>query len=150
MRAVLQRVSSASVSINNQVHAAIEGGLLVLLGITHDDTQQDIDWLVDKILGMRIFNDHEGKMNVSIHDTAGDILVVSQFTLYASTKKGNRPGFTVAARPEIAIPLYEAFLSSLSRKLNKEISSGIFGADMQVALVNDGPVTITLDTKNKL
>ena len=131
MRAVLQRVRSASVSINNQVHAAIEGGLLVLLGITHDDTQQDIDWLVDKILGMRIFNDHEGKMNVSIHDTAGDILVVSQFTLYASTKKGNRPGFTDAARPEIAIPLYEAFLSSLSRKLNKEISSGIFDADMQ-------------------
>ncbi len=149
MRAVIQRVTSASVSIHGQVHAAIQGGLLVLLGITHDDTQQDIDWLVDKMVNMRIFNDADGKMNRSVQDTAGDILVVSQFTLFASTKKGNRPGFTAAARPDVAIPVYEAFLSSLSRKRNKHTPAGIFGADMQVALVNDGPVTIVLDTKNK-
>ncbi|MDP5101978.1 MAG: D-aminoacyl-tRNA deacylase [Nonlabens sp.] len=149
MRVVLQRVTSASVSINGNVHASINGGLLVLLGITHEDTQVDIDWLVSKITGMRIFNDHDGKMNLSIQDTAGEALVISQFTLFATTKKGNRPGFTAAARPETAIPLYEAFLSSLSRKLNKEIPSGIFGADMQVSLVNDGPVTIVVDSKNK-
>lgn len=149
MRVVLQRVTSASVSINGNVHASINGGLIVLLGITHEDTQEDIEWLVGKITGMRIFSDHDGKMNLSIQDTVGEALVISQFTLFATTKKGNRPGFTDAARPETAIPLYEAFLSSLSRKLNKEIPSGIFGADMQVSLVNDGPVTIVVDSRNK-
>ena len=149
MRAILQRVISASVSINGSVYASISSGLLVLLGIAHDDTQEDIDWLVGKITGMRIFNDHDGKMNLSLQDTAGDVLVISQFTLFASTKKGNRPGFTAAARPEIAIPLYEAFKTTLSRKLDKEILCGIFGTDMQVALLNDGPVTIVVDSRNK-
>ena len=149
MRVVLQRVTSASVSINGNVHASIKSGLLVLLGITHEDTQEDIDWLVGKITGMRIFSDHDGKMNLSIQDTAGEVLVISQFTLFATTKKGNRPGFTDSARPETAIPLYEAFLSSLSQKLNKEVPCGIFGADMQVSLVNDGPVTIVVDSRNK-
>ena len=149
MRAVIQRVSEASVTIDNKQHATIEQGLLILLGITHEDTQEDIDWLVNKIIGMRIFSDQEDKMNLSIQDIDGELLVISQFTLFASTKKGNRPSYIDAARPEVAVPLYEAFLSTLSRKRNKEIKSGVFGADMKVALVNDGPVTIIIDSKNR-
>ncbi|WP_397303027.1 D-aminoacyl-tRNA deacylase [Nonlabens ulvanivorans] len=149
MRVVLQRVSEASVTIDGLVHGAIGHGLLILLGITVEDTQEDIDWLVNKIAGMRIFSDSEGKMNLNINGIGGNALVISQFTLYASTKKGNRPSFINAARPEVAIPLYESFVSTLSRKLDKTIPTGIFGADMQVALVNDGPVTIVMDSKKK-
>ena len=149
MRVVIQRVSEASVTIDNKQHATIEQGLLILLGITHEDTQEDIDWLVGKIIGMRIFSDPEDKMNLSIQDIDGELLVISQFTLFANTKKGNRPSYIDAARPEVAVPLYEAFLSTLSRKRNKEIKSGVFGADMKVALVNDGPVTIIIDSKNR-
>ena len=164
MRVVIQRVSEASVTIDNKQHATIEQGLLILLGITHEDTQEDIDWLVGKIIGMRIFSDQEDKMNLSIQDIDGELLVISQFTLFANTKKGNRPSYIDAARPEVAVPLYEAFLSTLSRsfttkkstlsevevrKRNKEIKSGVFGADMKVALVNDGPVTIIIDSKNR-
>lgn len=149
MRVVLQRVSEASVTIDGQVHGAIDHGLLVLLGITVEDTQEDIDWLVNKIAGMRIFSDQDGKMNLNISDVNGNALVVSQFTLYGSTKKGNRPSFINAAKPDVAIPLYESFVSTLSRKLDKTIQTGIFGADMKVALVNDGPVTILIDSKNK-
>ena len=149
MRVVIQRVSEASVTIDNKQHATIEQGLLILLGITHEDTQEDIDWLAGKIIGMRIFSDPEDKMNLSIQDIDGELLVISQFTLFANTKKGNRPSYIDAARPEVAVPLYEAFLSTLSRKRNKEIKSGVFGADMKVALVNDGPVTIVMDSKNR-
>lgn len=149
MRVVIQRVSEASVTIDNKQHATIEQGLLILLGITHEDTQEDIDWLVGKIIGMRIFSDQEDKMNLSIQDIDGELLVISQFTLFANTKKGNRPSYIDAARPEVAVPLYEAFLNTLSRKRNKEIKSGVFGADMKVALVNDGPVTIVMDSKNR-
>lgn len=149
MKVVIQRVSEASVTIDNKQHATIEQGLLILLGITHEDTQEDIDWLVGKIIGMRIFSDQEDKMNLSIQDIDGELLVISQFTLFANTKKGNRPSYIDAARPEVAVPLYEAFLSTLSRKRNKEIKSGVFGADMKVALVNDGPVTIVMDSKNR-
>lgn len=149
MKVVIQRVSEASVTIDNKQHATIEQGLLILLGITHEDTQEDIDWLVGKIIGMRIFSDQEDKMNLSIQDIDGELLVISQFTLFANTKKGNRPSYIDAARPEVAVPLYEAFLSTLSRKRNKEIKSGVFGADMKVALVNDGPVTIIIDSKNR-
>ena len=149
MRVVIQRVSEASVTIDNKQHATIEQGLLILLGITHEDTQEDIDWLAGKIIGMRIFSDPEDKMNLSIQDIDGELLVISQFTLFANTKKGNRPSYIDAARPEVAVPLYEAFLSTISRKRNKEIKSGVFGADMKVALVNDGPVTIIIDSKNR-
>lgn len=149
MRIVLQRVQEASVTIEHKIHGKIDHGLLVLLGITATDTQEDINWLVNKITGMRIFNDADGKMNLSVTDVDGDILVVSQFTLFASTKKGNRPSFINAARPEIAVPLYEDFLMTLSRKLNKNIPSGIFGADMKVQLVNDGPVTIVVDSQDR-
>lgn len=149
MRVVIQRVSEASVTIDNKQHATIEQGLLILLGITHEDTQEDIDWLAGKIIGMRIFSDPEDKMNLSIQDIDGELLVISQFTLFANTKKGNRPSYIDAARPEVAVPLYETFLSTLSRKRNKEIKSGVFGADMKVALVNDGPVTIIIDSKNR-
>lgn len=149
MRVVLQRVSEASVTIDNVIHGEIEHGLLVLLGVTSTDGQEDIDWLVNKIAGMRIFSDQDDKMNLNISDVKGNILVVSQFTLFASTKKGNRPSFINAARPELAIPLYESFVSTLSRKLEKEIPTGKFGADMKVALTNDGPVTILIDSKNR-
>lgn len=149
MRVVLQRVSKASVTIDGAIHGAIENGLLLLLGITATDSQEDIDWLVHKIAGMRIFSDAAGKMNLNVQEVDGDVLVVSQFTLYASTKKGNRPSFINAARPEIAIPLYESFVNTLSRKLDKNIPTGIFGADMKVALVNDGPVTIVVDSLNR-
>jgi len=148
MRIVLQRVSEASVSISGQTVGQIGKGLLVLLGIESDDTQEDADWLLQKMIQMRIFNDSEGKMNLSLQDVQGALLIVSQFTLHASTKKGNRPSFIRAARPEQAIPLYEYFIAE-ARKQNQLVETGQFGADMQVNLLNDGPVTILLDSKNK-
>ncbi len=147
MRAVIQRVSSGSVTISDVVKASIGSGLLVLLGIEEGDGADDIEWLCGKLVRLRVFNDEQGVMNRSVQETGGDILVVSQFTLYASTKKGNRPSYIRAARPETAIPLYEMFLNKLTAELGKTIPSGEFGADMQVALVNDGPVTILIDTK---
>ena len=149
MRAIIQRVSSASVIANGRMRGEIGKGFLVLLGIEHEDNNDDVKWLVDKIRQMRIFADADQKMNLTIADVNGELLLVSQFTLHASTKKGNRPSFIKAARPELAIPLYEYFKSYWSQQENKEIQSGIFGADMQVSLVNDGPVTIILDSKNR-
>lgn len=149
MRALLQRVLNASVSINGQINGAIDHGLLILLGITAEDKNEDIDWLIRKIANMRIFNDEQGVMNKSCQDVAGRYLVVSQFTLHASTKKGNRPSYIRAARPEIAIPLYETFVKQLAVLSQTEVATGIFGADMKVSLLNDGPVTIWLDSKNK-
>lgn len=149
MRVVIQRVSSASVTIDGAVKSAIGPGLLVLLGVGHEDEQEDLDWLVKKIAGLRIFNDEEGVMNRSVVDVNGEALVVSQFTLMASTKKGNRPSYIGAAGHEKAIPMYEAFCTALSTAIGKPVSTGEFGADMKVALVNDGPVTICIDTKNK-
>lgn len=150
MIAVVQRVSSASVTINGVTKSAIENGLLVLVGIEDADTQEDIDWLSSKIVNLRIFDDADGVMNVSVQDDGGDILVISQFTLHASTKKGNRPSYIKAAKPDVAIPLYEKFVRALEAVLEKPVKTGEFGADMKVALVNDGPVTIIIDTKNKL
>lgn len=147
MRAIIQRVSEASVSIDGKVTARIGHGLLVLLGIVEGDDQEDIEWLVGKITRMRIFADEEGKMNRCLGDMDGELLVVSQFTLHASTRKGNRPSFIKAARPETAIPLYEAFLQAAQTETGKACASGDFGADMQVSLVNDGPVTIMIDTE---
>ena len=149
MISVIQRVTSASVTIDGNVKSKIGIGLLVLLGIEEADNQEDIDWLANKIVGLRIFNDSEGVMNVSVQDVNGDIIVVSQFTLHASTKKGNRPSYIKAAKPEIAIPLYEKFVSTISSAFGKEVQTGEFGADMKVSLLNDGPVTIIIDTKNK-
>lgn len=149
MKVVLQRVSKASVSIEGNTVGSIAQGLLILLGITHKDSQQDIQWLCNKIVNLRIFNDEHHVMNKSILDVHGDALVVSQFTLYASTKKGHRPSYIRAAKPDQAIPLYEQFLTELETKLNKKVASGVFGADMQVTLVNDGPVTIIIDSENK-
>ena len=149
MRVVIQRVLNASVSISGTVTAAIGEGLLVLLGICEEDGAEDIEWLVKKIVGLRVFDDAAGVMNIDVRDAGGDILVVSQFTLMASTKKGNRPSYSRAARPEVAMPLYERFCAALSAALGKPVPTGTFGADMQVALVNDGPVTICIDTKNK-
>lgn len=149
MRVLLQRVSQASVTINNQIKSEIQNGLLLLVGIEENDKQEDIDWLCNKTVNMRIFSDHDDKINLSIKDINGEILVVSQFTLYASTKKGNRPSFIKSAKPEIAIPLYEEFIKQLSILLNKEVKTGEFGADMKVNLTNDGPVTIWLDSKNR-
>lgn len=148
MRAVIQRVSKASVTIGGKIKEEIQSGLLVLLGIEENDTGKDIGWLVKKIIQLRIFSDADGKMNLSVQDINGDILVISQFTLFASTKKGNRPSFLRSAKPDIAIPLYEQFLSELQHQLNKELYSGEFGADMKVELINDGPVTIIIDSKN--
>ena len=149
MRVVIQRVLQASVSIGGAETAAIGPGLLILLGICEEDGREDIEWLVRKIAGLRVFDDADGVMNVDVRDAGGDALVVSQFTLMASTKKGNRPSYIRAARPEVAIPLYEQFCASLETALGKPVPTGTFGADMQVALVNDGPVTICIDTKNK-
>ena len=149
MRAVIQRVSQASVISNGELTGNIGAGLLVLLGIEHDDIQEDAEWLCDKIRQMRIFSDAEGKMNLSLTDIDGQAMVISQFTLHASTRKGNRPSFIKAARPEQAIPLYEYFKKQFSTQTGKQIESGIFGADMKVNLVNDGPVTIIIDSKNK-
>lgn len=149
MRLLIQRVSEASVSIDNHVQASIKRGLLVLVGIEEADTEDDLLYLTGKTVNMRIFPDAEGKMNLDVKQINGDILIVSQFTLHASTKKGNRPSFIKAARPEQAIPLYETLLSEMSIALGQACMSGVFGADMKVALVNDGPVTIILDSKNK-
>lgn len=149
MRVVIQRVSEASVTIDNIIKGAIGSGYMILLGIRAEDTLEDIDWLTSKICGLRIFSDSEGLMNESIIDQHGDVLLISQFTLYASTKKGNRPSFINAAKPDIAIPLYEEFVNMLSQKLGKAVKTGEFGADMKVSLVNDGPVTITIDSKNR-
>ncbi len=181
MRLVIQRVKSASVTIDGQVYSSIQEGLLILVGITHDDTEEDAEWLVNKVVQMRIFNDADGKMNLSLTDIDGAALVVSQFTLHASTKKGNRPSYIHAARPEVAIPLYELFVDTLSLRVrsgtarkhasstwslseaemlsnrssgttqnrNGKVATGKFGADMQIELVNDGPVTIVIDSKDK-
>lgn len=149
MRAVIQRVSLASVEINQQTKSNIGIGLLILLGIEHDDTTEDVVWLCGKIARLRIFGDENGDMNLSVLDVKGEALVVSQFTLHASTKKGNRPSFINAAKPEIAVPLYENFITQLEKELNKKIQTGEFGADMKVSLLNDGPVTILIDSKNK-
>lgn len=149
MRTVIQRVTEASVTIDGTVKSKIGSGLLVLLGIEDADTDEDITWLVQKIINLRIFNDADGVMNVSVKDTGGEILLVSQFTLHASTKKGNRPSYIRAARPETAIPLYEKTIRLFEQELGKPIGTGIFGADMKVALLNDGPVTICIDSKNK-
>lgn len=150
MIAVIQRVSEASVKIEEKIKGSIQTGFLILLGITHDDTLEDVEWLSKKIIGMRIFSDAEGKMNLDLKSVNGDILLISQFTLHASTKKGNRPSFIEAARPEVAIPLYEQMITQLSKDLDKDIQTGEFGADMKVSLVNDGPVTILIDSKNKI
>ena len=149
MRAVIQRVSSASVTIDGAVRSAIGPGLLILLGIGHEDGAEDIDWLVRKIAGLRIFNDADGVMNRSITDTGGEALVVSQFTLMASTRKGNRPSYTGAAGHALAIPLYGQFCETLSAAIGRPVATGEFGADMKVALINDGPVTICIDTRNR-
>jgi len=149
MRAVIQRVSSASVSIGGTVKSSIGPGLMVLLGVGHEDGQEDIDWLVKKVAGLRIFDDEEGVMNRSVVEVGGEALVVSQFTLMACTKKGNRPSYIQAAGHELAIPLYERFCAALSGAIGRPVGTGEFGAHMQVSLVNDGPVTICMDTKNK-
>lgn len=149
MKVVVQRVSKASVKINEREVASIEKGLLVLLGIVNEDTQEDIDWLCKKIVNLRVFPDENRVMNTSLSDSDGDIIVVSQFTLHASTKKGNRPSYIKAAKPDIAIPLYKNFIIKLQSELGKPIQKGEFGTDMKVHLVNDGPVTIIIDSKNK-
>jgi D-tyrosyl-tRNA(Tyr) deacylase len=149
MRLVIQRVSSVSVTVNNQIIAKIKSGLLVLLGIESDDTNADADWLIRKMMNMRIFSDNEGKMNLSCLDIKVSFLVVSQFTLHASTKKGNRPSFIKAARPETAIPLYNYFITALQSLSNLPVESGSFGEEMRIELVNEGPVTIIIDTKMK-
>ncbi|WP_020601153.1 D-aminoacyl-tRNA deacylase [Spirosoma panaciterrae] len=150
MIVVIQRVTQASVSIDGQISGQIGTGFLILLGITHADTRDDVEWLSRKIVGMRVFNDAEGKMNLDLAAVNGDILLVSQFTLHASTKKGNRPSFIEAARPEVAIPLYEAMIAQLTADLGKPIQTGEFGADMKISLLNDGPVTIVIDSKNRI
>lgn len=149
MRALIQRVSEASVTIEGHVKSAIQQGLLVLVGIENEDAQQDIEWLVRKIINMRIFNDENGVMNKSLKDVEGELLIISQFTLHASTKKGNRPSYIKAAKPDVAIPLYEKFVQHAAASLGKNVGTGEFGADMKVRLLNDGPVTIWLDSKNK-
>ena len=149
MRVVVQRVNEASVTINNEIVSKIEKGLLVLVGVEDEDTQEDINWLCQKITQLRIFDDVNGVMNKSIKDINGDLIIVSQFTLHASTKKGNRPSYIKAAKPDIAIPLYESFVSTMEDYLGKSVGKGRFGADMKVQLINDGPVTIWIDSKNK-
>ncbi|MVN19926.1 D-aminoacyl-tRNA deacylase [Mucilaginibacter arboris] len=149
MRAVIQRVSQASVKVNGIATGEIETGFLVLLGIEEADTEEDVSWLTQKIIGIRVFRDENGLMNKALADVNGDILLISQFTLFAQTKKGNRPSFIRAAKPEKAIPLYEMMIKILENLLGKSISTGIFGADMKVSLVNDGPVTVIMDTKDK-
>lgn len=149
MRVVIQRVSGASVKVEGEIVSQIGKGLLVLLGIENEDRQEDIDWLCGKISRLRIFSDSDGAMNLSLTDVNGEVIVVSQFTLHASVKKGNRPSFIRAARPEIAIPLYEAFVKTLDGMLQQKVQTGVFGAMMDVSLVNDGPVTITIDSKHR-
>lgn len=149
MRVVIQRVSEASVAVDGTITGAIQKGLMVLVGIEDADTQDDIVWLSNKLVNLRIFNDEDGVPNVSVKDDGGDILLISQFTLHAATKKGNRPSYIKASKPDIAIPLYEQLIAQLKMDLGKEIQTGIFGADMKVRLLNDGPVTIIIDSKNK-
>ncbi|HSD08071.1 D-aminoacyl-tRNA deacylase [Flavobacterium sp.] len=149
MKTVIQRVSSASVTVDNKVISEIQKGLLVLVGIEDVDTQEDTNWLCQKIANLRIFGDENEVMNLSVKDVDGDIIVVSQFTLHASTKKGNRPSYIKASKPDIAIPMYENFVQQMEKELGKKVQTGIFGADMKVALLNDGPVTIVIDSKNK-
>lgn len=149
MRVVIQRVSQASVTVEDKKVAIIGSGLLVLLGIEETDTKADIEWLCGKIINLRIFDDENGVMNRSVMDVSGEVILVSQFTLHASTKKGNRPSYIRAAKPEIAVPLYETFIECFEKIFGKKIQTGRFGADMKVALINDGPVTIVIDTKNK-
>lgn len=149
MRAVLQRVSRASVTVDNEITGQIDKGFLVLLGVVPEDSKEDIDWLANKCMNMRVFSDEEGKMNLAIKDIAGKFLVVSQFTLHASTKKGNRPSFIKAARPDHAIPMYEQFCEVLHSASGLEVQRGVFGADMKVELLNDGPVTIIIDSKTR-
>ena len=149
MRVVIQRVTNASVTVESKVVSEIQKGLLVFVGIEEADTQEDLDWLVTKITQLRIFNDENEVMNLSVQDIDGDVLVVSQFTLHAATKKGNRPSYIKAAKPDIAIPMYERFVKALESKLGKKVPTGIFGADMKVLLLNDGPVTILIDSKNR-
>jgi D-tyrosyl-tRNA(Tyr) deacylase len=149
MRAVIQRVSEATVKVNGEITGSIQNGLLVLVGVEDTDTNEDIQWLSGKIVNMRIFDDANGVMNVSVKDVDGSILLVSQFTLHASTKKGNRPSYIRASKPTFAIPMYEQLIEQLSIDLGKRVQTGIFGADMKVNLLNDGPVTIVIDTKNK-
>lgn len=149
MRAVIQRVTEATVTIDGKVKSQIGKGLLILLGIEEADTQEDIEWLSAKIVKLRIFSDDAGVMNLSVQDIDGEIIVVSQFTLHAQTKKGNRPSYIKAAGPQVSVPIYEAFIKKIEKDLGKPIQTGEFGADMKVALINDGPVTIIIDTKNK-
>lgn len=149
MKTVIQRVAHATVTIDNTVVAQINSGLLILLGICNSDTNQDIEYLVQKIVNLRVFNDQNHVMNLSVKDVAGDIILVSQFTLYAATKKGNRPSYIAAAKPEIAIPIYNDFIKKLENQFGKKIQTGIFGADMKVDLLNDGPVTIIIDSQEK-
>lgn len=149
MRIVIQRVKRASVTINGQLHSEIGGGLLVLVGITHADTPDDVKWLAQKTVNLRIFDDENGVMNRSIIDAGGNVLAVSQFTLHASTKKGNRPSYIHAAGHDLAVPLYEAYCAEVGKLLGREVKTGVFGAEMQVALVNDGPVTIIIDSHHK-
>jgi D-tyrosyl-tRNA(Tyr) deacylase len=150
MKILIQRVSKASVSVDDKTVGNINKGLLILLGIGNDDTTEDIQWLVNKIINLRVFADKNGVMNLSLHSINGDALIISQFTLMASTKKGNRPSYIKAANPEISIPLYEQFVSHLENILGKKVETGVFGADMKVHLVNDGPVTIVIDSKNRM
>ena len=149
MKVIIQRVTKASVMTHDKCIAKISDGLLILLGIIEDDSKEDIDWLVNKIINMRIFSDDNGKMNESLLTVNGEVLIISQFTLYASTKKGNRPSFIKAAKPDIAIPLYHQFLNTFEARLGKTVAKGEFGADMKVSLINDGPVTIVVDSKNR-
>ena len=149
MRLVIQRVTKAGVSINQQIHSEINKGLLILIGIADDDLKDDVDYLVSKCSKLRVFDDHEGKMNLSIMDVKGEVLLVSQFTLHASTKKGNRPSYIKAASPESAIPLYDYFIQEMNFAIGQQVKTGVFGANMQTELTNDGPVTILIDSKNK-
>ena len=149
MKILIQRVSHASIEVEHTMHAQIKSGLLIFLGIEKDDDSSDVDYLVGKSAALRIFNDLDGKMNLSIQDVGGEALIVSQFTLHASTKKGNRPSYVKAARPEHAIPLYEYFIQKMNLELPEKVKSGVFGADMKIQLLNDGPVTIMIDSKNK-
>ena len=149
MRAVIQRVTEATCTVDGNITGKIDSGLLVLLGIEEADTKEDLEWLAKKLVSLRIFSDEQGLMNKSLRDINGQILLISQFTLFAQTKKGNRPGFTRAAKPEKAIPLYELMISELNQLTGKETQKGIFGADMKIKLLNDGPVTIVMDTRNK-
>ena len=149
MKILIQRVSHASIEVEHTMHAQIKSGLLIFLGIEKDDDSSDVDYLVGKSAALRIFNDPNGKMNLSVQDVGGEALIVSQFTLHASTKKGNRPSYVKAARPEYAIPLYEYFIQKMNLELPEKVKSGVFGADMKIQLLNDGPVTIMIDSKNK-